>query len=64
MGANWPPITIHILLDDEQNVSTIEAIGTVRVKQPNGQTATSDKADYNKTENTSPVFRQCCDYGK
>jgi lipopolysaccharide export system protein LptA len=44
---------IHILLDDEQNVSTIEAIGTVRVKQPNGQTATSDKADYNKTENTA-----------
>jgi len=47
---------IYIMLDEDQNVSTIEAIGEVRVKQPNGQTANSDRADYNKAENTA-LFR-------
>ena len=44
---------IYVLLDDEQNVSNIEALGEVKVQQPNGQTATSDRADYDKVANTA-----------
>jgi len=44
---------IYVLLDENQNVSKIEARGDVKVTQPNGQTANSDNADYDKIGNTA-----------
>ena len=44
---------MKIFLDDAQNVSQIIAEGQVKVVQPSGQTATSDRADYNRAENTA-----------
>ena len=44
---------LKIFLDDAQNVSQIIAEGQVKVVQPSGQTATSDRADYNRAENTA-----------
>lgn len=44
---------VTVSLDDQQNVTTINAEGNVVVKQPNGQVATSDKADYDKLANTA-----------
>ena len=42
---------VIVSLDDAQNVVSINAVGEVTVKQPNGQIATSDKADYDKRAN-------------
>ena len=44
---------IIIYLDDVDNISRISAIGNVTIIQANGSTATANKADYDRAENSA-----------
>ncbi len=44
---------IIIYLDDAENISRITATGNITIIQPNGSTATANKADYNRAGNSA-----------